>query len=226
MEKIERVDYAGEGLAEQDVPAAPWPLIEAWVDQARIRAREQGDVPEPDSLNVATVDEQGRPSVRVVLMRHLDASGPGFYTNLDSAKARDLRANPNIAATLTWPSMFRAIRFSGVAREMDRDHVREYFRSRPWGSRAGAWASHQSQPLADRAEFEQRVAHFEAEFPDRGNPDDVPLPDFWGGFVVECREIEFWAGRRSRLHDRVVFTRSGDGDLSDSGAWSISRRQP
>lgn len=227
MAPIERWDYAGEGLQEDHAPPAPWELVRSWVDQARERAKANSDVPEPDSISIATVDTEGQPTVRTVLMRYLEPAGPGFYTNLDSRKARDLRANPRIAGTVTWPSMFRAIRFVGTARELDRETVREYFESRPWGSRVGAWASAQSQPIRDRAELENRVRELELKWPDTGRPDDVPLPDGWGGYVIECHEVEFWAGRSSRLHDRLVYLRGrDDADLSTGGGWRIERRQP
>ncbi|GAB3588354.1 pyridoxamine 5'-phosphate oxidase [Calidifontibacter terrae] len=226
MEPIERWDYAGEGLDERDLPAAPLPLIEAWLHQAHQRQQEKGDVPEPDAISVATVDGDGQPRVRTVLMRYLTAAGPGFYTNLDSRKGHDLAGNARVAGTLTWTSMFRAVRFAGVARELDRDTVRDYFESRPWGSRIGAWASQQSQPIGSRADLERQVAQFEAKWPDTGRPDDVPLPDRWGGYVIDCTEVEFWAGRSSRLHDRLVFVRQSEGDLATPGAWRVERRQP
>ncbi|WP_446666992.1 pyridoxamine 5'-phosphate oxidase [Flexivirga sp. B27] len=226
MQPIERWDYAGEGLDEHDLPAAPLPLIEQWVQDAVDRQAAKGDVPEPDAISVATVDAAGRPHVRTVLMRHLGADGPGFYTNYASRKGRDLEINPEIAAALTWPPMFRAIRFVGVAHKMSAERSAAYFRSRPYGSRIGAWASRQSEPVGGRAELEEAVASYERKWPDTGSPDDVPLPDFWGGYVVSCDEVEFWAGRSSRLHDRLVFVRTSDGDLTDAASWRVERRQP
>jgi len=226
MQPIKRWDYAGEGLDEHDLPAAPLPLVERWMQDAVDRQAARGDVPEPDAISVATVDVAGQPHVRTVLMRHLGADGPGFYTNYTSRKGRDLEDNPNIAAALTWPSMFRAIRFVGVAHRMTAERSEAYFRSRPYGSRIGAWASEQSQPVASRAELEAAVASYEQKWPDTGSPQDVPLPDFWGGYVVRCDEVEFWAGRSNRLHDRLVFVRTGEGDLADPASWEVQRRQP
>lgn len=221
-----RIDYEGPGLGEGEVPDAPYPLLQRWVEEAVARDVERGDVPEPTSMAVATVDADGRPDVRTVLMRFLDPRGPGFVTNLDSAKGDQLRANPGIAATLTWPAMFRAVRFRGTAELISREEVADYFGQRPWGSRISAWASRQSAPLAHRRELEERFADYAARWPDRGRPDDVPVPDFWGGVRILADTVEFWAGRRDRLHDRVRFRRTGPGDLADPGAWSWERLQP
>lgn len=225
MEPIARWDYAGEGLDEKQIPAVPWELVRGWVEQARARSQQEPDLREPDQISIATVDADGGPSVRTVLMRYLEPAGPGFYTNLYSRKAVALQENPKIAGTVTWAPMFRAIRFEGTARLLDRDTVRTYFKSRPWGSRIGAWASAQSQPIHDRTVLEDRVRELELKFPDTGHADDVPLPDNWGGYVIDCHAVEFWAGRSSRLHDRLVYLREGDGDLADD-CWRVERRQP
>lgn len=226
MTPADRRDYHGEGLLEEQLAATPWQQVTVWVDAARHRSAVEGDVPEPTALSVATVDEQGRPDVRTVLMRFLDPSGPGFVTNLDSAKGRHLAANPHVAASLTWPSMYRAIRFRGTAHQIARPRIEEYFRGRPWGSRISAWASEQSQPVHSRAELEAAYARFAQRWPDHGRPEDVPVPPSWGGYRITCDEVELWAGRRDRLHDRLVFVRVGEGSLDDAGAWRVERRQP
>jgi pyridoxamine 5'-phosphate oxidase len=217
---------AREGLAEPDVLASPYLQARAWIDEATSLAEQRPDLAEPTAMSVATVDGQGRPNVRTVLMRFFDERGPGFVTNLESAKSLEIRANPAIAASLTWQSIQRAIRFRGRAVPIGRDEVAAYFSSRPYGSRISAWASEQSRPVADRAELEGRYAEMLARFPDTDAPDDVPLPDFWGGWRVAADEVEFWAGRTSRLHDRIVFTRTGPGTLADGSSWTRSRRAP
>lgn len=223
---VTRIDYTGTGLSEEEVAPTPWQQARIWVDEAVERSRAQADVPEPHALSVATVDGDGLPNVRTVLMRYFDERGPGFLTNTSSTKGVELAATSAIAVSLTWPSMFRAIRFRGYAVLLDRAEVADYFGSRPWASRISAWASRQSQPVASRAELEEAYEAYAVRWPDRGNPDDVPLPDFWGGYRVLCDEVEFWGGRTNRLHDRLVFTRTGDGDLDTADAWRLSRRQP
>ncbi|PJI91158.1 pyridoxine/pyridoxamine 5'-phosphate oxidase [Luteimicrobium subarcticum] len=224
-----RTEYTGEGLDERDLAPAPLAQVEKWLAAAHHRQAERGDVPEPTALSVATVDAAGMPDVRTVLMRFLDARGPGFVTDLGSAKSTQIRATGGIAASLTWPAMFRAVRFRGRAVEIGRDEIAAYFVSRPWGSRISAWASDQSRPVADRAALVAASARYAALYPDTGSPDDVPVPSSWGGWRVACDEVELWAGRRDRLHDRLVYVRTADPAapaLDDPGAWEVVRRQP
>lgn len=221
-----RVDYTGDGLAEDQLLDTPYAQVRAWVDDAVRRAESDSDVFEPLAAAVATVDADGRPNVRTVLMRFLDERGPGFVTAVTSAKGQELAVNPHIAAGLTWPAMYRAVRFRGRAVALDRAEVEEYWRSRPWASRISAWASDQSRPIGSRADLEAAYRQRAEEFPDHGSVEDVPVPDFWGGFRIVCDEVELWAGRRNRLHDRLVYTRTGEGDLDDATSWGLSRRQP
>jgi len=221
-----RTDYSGEGIVEADAPDAPLPLVQAWLDAAITRQTEQGDVPEPTAISVATVDGEGMPDVRTVLMRFLDDAGPGFLTNTASAKGRQLRESDAVAAALTWPSMFRAVRFRGHAAALEHDLVADYFRSRPYGSRISAHASAQSDPVADRAALEEAYQACEQRWPDTGDPDDVPLPAHWGGYRIVAEQVEVWAGRRNRLHDRLVWIRVGPGGLGDPQAWRRGRIQP
>ncbi len=221
-----RLDHTDEGIAESELLETPYAQVQAWVDDAVRRAEREPDVVEPLAMAVATVDADGRPNVRVVLMRFLDERGPGFVTATTSLKGRELAANPAVAASVTWPAMYRAVRFRGRAEPLDRADVEAYWRSRPWGSRISAWTSRQSEPVASRADLESEYERRAAEFPDHGREDDVPIPGFWGGYRIRCDEVELWGGRRNRLHDRIVYTRSGDGDLGDGSSWTVHRRQP
>ena len=221
-----RRQYHGEGLTESELAATASEQARRWLDDAVYRSVERDDVPEPLAMSVATVDASGRPDVRTVLLRFLDQQGPGFVSNLQSAKGVQIAANPAVAAAIVWPAMYRAIRFRGVARQLGRDEVGRYFRERPWGSRIGAWASRQSQVIQDRIGLEEAYQRYAAQWPDLGGPDDVPVPGFWGGWRITCDEVEFWAGRANRLHDRLVFVRVGGGGLDDASAWRVERRQP
>lgn len=221
-----RVDYTGDGLSEDQLLDTPHAQVQAWVDDAVRRSETDSDVFEPLAAAVATVDTEGRPNVRTVLMRFFDERGPGFVTAVTSTKGRELAVNPHIAAALTWPSMYRSVRFRGRAVALERAEVEEYWRSRPWASRISAWASDQSRPIGSRADLEAAYRQRAEQFPDHGSDEDVPLPDFWGGFRIVCDEVELWAGRRNRLHDRLVYTRAGEGDLGHAGSWELSRRQP
>jgi pyridoxamine 5'-phosphate oxidase len=226
MTHVQRLDYIGEGLSEAEVAPTPWQQARRWVDDAVTRAHVQPDVPEPLALSVATVDAEGRPNVRTVLMRFFDERGPGFVTNTESTKGAEIAINRGIAASLTWPAMYRSIRFRGRAEDLSREEVTAYFKSRPWASRISAWASRQSQPINGRADLEQAYERYAVQWPNQGRPDDVPVPEFWGGYRIICDEVEFWGGRLNRLHDRLVFSRFGEGSLDEPGAWRLSRRQP
>jgi pyridoxamine 5'-phosphate oxidase len=221
-----RREYHGEGLTEFALAATPWEQARRWVDDAVYRAVERDDVPEPLAMSVATVDAVGRPDVRTVLMRFFDPTGPGFVANLESTKGVQIAGNPGVAAALVWPALYRAIRFRGVAQQLGRGEVERYFGERPWGSRISAWASRQSQVVEGRSALEESYQRYAARWPDHGGPTDVPVPAFWGGYRITCDEVEFWAGRSNRLHDRLVFVRVADGGLDDASCWRLERRQP
>lgn len=229
MALTDRTDYDGHGLTEDELLATPLEQINRWVTEASARHQEHGDVPEPMALSVATVDASGQPDVRTVLMRFLEPRGIGFLTNTGSAKGVQIAGNERIAASLTWPSMFRSIRFRGVAVAVSADDVQGYFAARPWASRISAWASAQSQPCESRQALESAYQMYADRFPDHGAATDVPVPPLWGGYWLEPRRVEFWAGRPNRLHDRLVLECTGDGaqgDLSDASTWSMQRLQP
>ncbi len=225
----ERVDYTGAGLPDVGLPGTPYELLMAWVEQARAAGVSGFESPESLAMSFATVDAAGAPNVRTVLVRFLDPSGPGFVTDTGSAKAQEIAANPRVAGSVGWPSLFRVVRFRGYAEPVEPTALADYFRARPWGSRVAALASHQSEPIGSRADLDALFDRFAAAHPDRGGPGDVPVPDSWGGFRIRPVEVEFWAGRESRLHDRVVYAATVTDPLpmlDAEGRWRRIRRQP
>ncbi len=236
--QVQRHDYTGDGLSEEMIAATPYGQLRRWVDEADERALTNPDVYEPRALSVATVDAHGVPNVRTVLMRFLDERGVGFVSSTDSTKGLELAANPHVAVALTWPAMFRSVRVRGMVERIADDEVHAYWTTRPWGSRISAWASHQSAPASSREQLEHDYDRYAAQFPDHGRPDDVPVPETWVGWRVRATEVELWAGRSNRLHDRIVFTLVGGGggaalqdvaahpSLDDAAAWVRMRRQP
>ena len=178
------------------------------------RAREAG-LPEPTAMALATADAQGRPSVRMVLLKGVDRDGFVFYTNLESRKAAELAANPRAALCFHWAPLEAQVRIEGRVTRTTDSEADAYFASRPHGSQIGAWASKQSRPLPERQELEERIIEFEAKFAGRA----VPRPSFWSGFRVVPERIEFWSGQPSRLHEREVYLADGEG-------WTVERLYP
>ncbi len=218
----QRLEYTGQGVTEEFVGATPWEPARRWVADAVAWGDRRDEPLEPTMLHVATVDAQGRPSLRPVLMRIFDERGPGFYSHLGSRKADDLAGNARVAASLVWPGLFRCLHFRGTAHRAADDVVERYWSQRPYGAQISAVASHQSRPIADRAAVEDAFGVAAAAHPE-GEP--VPLPPDFAGWWIDCDEVEFWGGRADRLHDRIVFRRIGAGTLADP-VWDRVRVQP
>lgn len=188
----------------------PIELFQQWLKAAS--ATEPAD---PEAMALATVDKEGHPSVRMVLLKGVDGQGFCFYTNMESKKARELAGNPQAAVCFYWKSQKRQVRVEGRAEEVAAPLADAYFKTRQVLSRLGAWASRQSQPIASRAALEAQVAIYEKKF----SGHDIPRPPQWSGYRIIPEKIEFWQEGKGRLHDRFLFTRAGPG-------WSLARLSP
>jgi pyridoxamine 5'-phosphate oxidase len=216
-----RLVYDAPGLGA-DLPSAPLTLLAEWYAAAEADER----VADPNAMVLATVDADGRPNARTVLLKGLDARGLELYTNLGSVKAAELASTPYAALVLLWHPMYRQVRVRGPVEAVSRAESAAYFASRPRGSQVASRASHQSQPLASREDLVAVVAAEDARWPDTGSGTDVPLPDYWGGYRVRPVEVELWVGQPSRLHDRVVYRAAAGTLLDDEHAWTRTRLQP
>jgi pyridoxamine 5'-phosphate oxidase len=183
-------------------------LADTWSEQLRLwfdTAAADPTVLEPNAIQLATADADGRPAVRTVLAKRIDERGVVFYTNYESAKARDLAINPYAAAVFVWLGHQRQVRLTGSVTKVDRATTEAYFASRPRDSQVGAWASPQSQVVESRAALDRIAAEVEARFGD----EPIPTPPHWGGYLLAPDVVEFWQGRQGRLHDRIRFRREG-----------------
>jgi pyridoxamine 5'-phosphate oxidase len=199
-----------KALPEEPDRVDPIELFEAWFEAAR-----SAGVQMPEAVALATASQDGAPSARMVLLKGVDARGFVFFTNYGSRKASEMDANPRASLCFYWAVLERQVRASGRVARIDAEESAAYFATRPRGSQVGAWASKQSETLRAREDLDRAVRDVTERFAER----DVPLPPFWGGYRLEPEEIEFWQGRADRLHDRLVYTRSG-------GEWSARRLYP
>ena len=190
----------------------PIALFGEWLDLAKA-----SEINDPTAMALATVDESGLPDVRMVLLKDFDADGFVFYTNFESAKGRELTANPKAALCFHWKSLRKQVRVRGNVSVVTPEEADVYFASRPRGSRIGAWASQQSRPLESRFALEKAVAAYTARYA----IGEIPRPDYWSGFRVAPERMEFWSDGTFRLHDRMQYVRDGDG-----GGWRTSRLYP
>lgn len=212
LEKIHllRREYTHAGLHRRNLPKDPRILFEQWLQQAC-----EAELTDPTAMSLSTVDVNGQPHQRIVLLKAYDESGMHFYTNLESHKARHLEHNPHVSALFPWLHFERQVRVLGIAEKLPEVVVEKYFRSRPRASQIAAWASPQSDTIATRDFLEHQFSEWEQKFAHV----NVPVPKFWGGFIIKVKAVEFWQGREHRLHDRFLYE-------YHEKQWKISRLAP
>lgn len=204
-------DYGQLALEEGSLLPDPIEQFRVWLAEA-----DSEGIYEPNAMVLSTIGSDGKPSSRTVLLRGISDYGFAFYTDYTSRKGQALASHPNVSLVFPWYPLHRQVLVTGTVEKVSPEDSDEYFATRPRGSQIGAWASDQSQPIASRADLEEKVQKVEERF--RGT-ENVPRPEKWGGFVVKPETVEFWAGRRSRLHDRIHFYKMSDG-------WHTKRLQP
>lgn len=206
-----RENYLKATLNREDLSNDPLGQFERWYQEA-----EQAKIKEPNAMTLATIGANGQPSARVVLLKGFSSKGFIFYTNYTSRKGQEITANPQVALVIWWKELERQIRIEGTAEKIDESLSSSYFKSRARGSQISAWASPQSQEIKEEYLVEKRK-QIEEQFKDEEN---IPLPHFWGGFLIKPSMIEFWQGRANRYHDRFRYI------LSDDKHWGITRLAP
>jgi pyridoxamine 5'-phosphate oxidase len=205
-----RREYCLAGLRRAEMEADPIRQFQKWFKQAQ-----EADILEPNAMTLATVATDGQPSTRIVLLKAVDERGFSFYTNYESRKGRELAQNPKASLTFFWVGLERQISVQGTVSKLSREESEAYFAVRPLGSQRGAWVSKQSTLVENRAYLERRLGEVEAEFGDK-----VPMPPYWGGYALKPHSVEFWQGRPNRLHDRLRYRMTSDGN------WLIERLSP
>ncbi len=208
---LKRQDYGSLSLEEGALLPDPLEQLTLWVTEA-----DEAEIYEPNAMVLSTLDPDGEPSSRTVLLRGIDERGLYFYTDYGSRKGLALLANPSVSVVFPWYRQHRQVIIFGHATPTDPEVSDAYFETRPRGSQIGAWASDQSRPIDSRELLEAKVQEIEARF---ARDDAIPRPESWGGFLIEPQRMEFWAGRTSRLHDRISFQRDAEG-------WTVTRLQP
>ena len=206
-----RQEYTKASLDIDSVNQDPMIQFEKWFSEAQ-----KGELLEPNAMVLSTVDISGQPFQRTVLMKALATDGIVFYTNYKSRKAQQIKENNNVSALFPWYAMERQVAIQGVVEKISAKESLKYFSSRPHGSQLGAWVSQQSSVISSRSILEMKLAEMTRKFKEG----KVPLPDFWGGYRIKPTTIEFWQGRQSRLHDRLIYIRN------EEGTWSIDRLAP
>lgn len=205
-----RREYVREELLEQNISKTPIDQFSAWFEQALL-----SEVSDPNAMSLATATKDAKPSVRIVLLKGFDEQGFRFFSNYKSRKGEELDENPYASLCFYWPELERQVRLEGKVSKLNRAESKEYFQKRPRLSQLGAWASEQSKTVESREKLEQRFRELEEQFDDQ----PVPMPEFWGGYLLVPSAIEFWQGRKGRLHDRLLYQKK-------SGGWAISRLCP
>jgi len=206
-----RREYMSQGLRRNDLASHPVGQFSHWFDQAR-----QTDMLDPNAMVVATVDSDGQPSARNVLLKSYNESGFVFYTNLESRKAQQMSRNHKVALLFTWLPLNRQVKIEGIAEKVPAAESLKYFLSRPKESQWAAWASNQSQKISSRQLLEEKFFEMKNKF----SKGEIPLPSFWGGYRVKPHQMEFWQGRENRLHDRFLYK------LQEDKSWTIERLSP
>jgi pyridoxamine 5'-phosphate oxidase len=206
-----RTEYGKAELSDSGLAADPIALFSRWFDEA-LAAK----IAEPNAMVLATADAGGAPSARVMLLKGFDQRGFAFFTNYESRKGRDLQGNPRGAMLFFWQPLERQVRIEGSIERVSREESEEYFHSRPRLAQIGAWVSKQSSVISSRRELDKRAMEMVLRYA----VGEIPLPDFWGGFRLLPATIEFWQGRPSRLHDRLLYSKQ------EGGAWTIERLSP